>query len=545
MSTPSNHVVESDVLVIGSGISALTFTLNLAMNSKYTVNIVTKREIDECNTKYAQGGIAAVLDPEDDFHKHLTDTLVAGDGLCIPEVVEEIVRMGPAIIRQLQEWGVEFDAENGSLDLGREGGHHHRRIAHVRDYTGMAIESALVQQLKRLDSVDIYEHHTAIDLVIIEGKVAGAYVFNNKTGEVYNFQSKVTVLATGGAGKVFLYTSNPDVASGDGIAMAYRAGTTIRNMEFVQFHPTCLYHPYAKSFLITEALRGEGAILKTVSGDRFMQRYHTMGELAPRDKIALAIDAELKRTGDDFVLLDISFKDAEFIVDRFPLVYSTLQRYGIDMTKEPVPVVPAAHYTIGGIATDLNGQTDVKGLFAIGEASNTGLHGANRLASNSLLEGAVMGKKAAQAIIGMLDRGIDSYSFPHWIPGDAVESDEGVIVTHAWDEIRRAMWNYVGIERSTKRLIRAYKRLELIREEINEYYWNYKVTMPLLELRNLLDTAELIVLSALERKESRGSHYMKDFPKKSPEVRDTLIQKNLGVYLSKSRAEALPELGSL
>ncbi len=529
----SSQVIRSDVLVIGSGISGLIFTYRLRELSDYSINIITKRQIHESNTRYAQGGIAAVLDPSDNFEGHIQDTLDAGDGLCKLQVVREVVQYGPHIIKKLIELGVEFDRENGNLELGREGGHHHRRIAHVRDYTGKAVEEALVATIKKLDGVNIFENHTAIDLAIVDGKVAGAYVLNTENNEVYNFESKITVLATGGAGKAFLYTSNPDIASGDGISMAYRAGATIRNMEFVQFHPTCLYHPYAKSFLITEALRGEGAILKTISGTRFMPRYHEMAELAPRDKIALAIDKEMKRSGDDHVLLDITFKNPDFIKKRFPLVYSTLMKYGIDMTKTPIPVVPAAHYTVGGIVADLNGKTDIPYLLAVGEVTNTGLHGANRLASNSLLEGAVMGEKAAEYAFDLLEKGIGELSFPPWQTGDAVESDEGVIVTHAWDEIRRAMWNYVGVERTSKRLLRAKKRLKLIHDEIEEYYWNYKVTQPLLELRNLLTVAELIVESALFRKESRGSHYTKDYPEKDPVPRDTLIQKFLGVFPSK------------
>lgn len=532
MVAAASNVRDSDILVVGSGISALIFALKIRELSKFSINIVTKREVMESNTRYAQGGIAAVLDPNDDFNGHINDTLVAGDGLCHPNVVQEVIQKGPNVVNKLLDLGVPFDRDNDDIALGREGGHHHRRIAHVRDYTGKAVEEALVRHVRTLEGVEIFENHTAIDLAIVDGKVAGAYVLDNGSCEVYNFQSKVTVLATGGAGKVFLYTSNPDIASGDGIAMAYRAGATIRNMEFIQFHPTCLYHPYAKSFLITEALRGEGAILKTIGGQRFMERYHEMKELAPRDVIALAIDQEMKRTGDDFVLLDISFKNPDFVIDRFPHVHSTLLKYGIDMTKEPIPVVPAAHYTIGGVRATLKGETDLPNLYVIGEAANTGLHGANRLASNSLLEGAVMGDNAAIEITEFLKRGANSLTFPPWMTGDAVEPDEGVIVTHAWDEIRRAMWNYVGVERTTKRLLRARKRLNLIRTEIEEYYWNYQVTQPLLELRNLLDNAQMIVDSAIFRKESRGAHFTKDYPSSNPIARDTLLQKTLGVFPS-------------
>ncbi|MHA2363226.1 MAG: L-aspartate oxidase [Candidatus Hodarchaeales archaeon] len=527
----------TDILVIGSGLAGLFYALKVAKKSDYTVTIVTKRSIDETSTKYAQGGIAAVLSKhEDSFDSHIHDTLAAGDGLCRKDVAEFIIQEGPSCIQDLIDLGVEFDKENNILSLGREGGHSHRRVAHVKDTTGYAIQTALIKAVKKEPKVIILEHHAAIDLVLINGKVAGAYILDIKEKIVRNFSAAITVLATGGAGKVFLYTSNPDTTSGDGIAMAYRAGATIANMEFVQFHPTCLFNPIAKSFLVTEALRGEGAVLKTLGGKRFMKDQHPMAELAPRDIVARTIDHEMKiHTGDDFVLLDISaVKEADFIKNRFPGVYSTLLKYGIDITKEPIPVVPAAHYTIGGIRSKVNGETDVLGLLAIGEVACTGFHGANRLASNSLLEASVMAAEAAKHSINLLNKGEKKhYHFPPWESGDAVDSDEAIIVSHNWDEVRRLMWNYVGIVRSTKRLLRARKRNNLLKQEVQEYYWNFLVTnSDIIELRNIIQVAELIIDSALFRKESRGTHYTLDYPEKSDCVRDVLAQKRFGVHFS-------------
>ncbi len=527
-----NDLIESDILVVGSGISGLLFTLHLTQNTNYTVSLVTKRSLTDTNTDWAQGGIASVLSPKDTFESHIEDTLTAGDGLCKPTVVKEVIENGPDQVRLLESLGVPFDKVNGEFELGKEGGHHERRVAHVKDFTGHAIQSTLTKRIRETKNVQIFENHMMIDLVTVSDKIAGAYVFDKEKKKVLRFQSKLTVLATGGAGKVFLYTSNPDTASGDGIAIAYRAGAIIRNMEFFQFHPTCLYHPYAKSFLISEALRGEGAILKTMDGDHFTPRYHDLADLAPRDIVARAIDSEMKKRGDDHVYLDISFKQKEFIQGHFPHIDSTLKEYGIDMTSEPIPVVPAAHYTMGGIASELNGKTNIAGLLAIGETTNTGLHGANRLASNSLLEGAVMAKNAFSYTKELLDKGIPEYTFSSWDEGTSVESDEAVFVTHAWDEIRRAMWNYVGIVRTDGRLLKAKKRLKLIKDEVQQYYWDYKVSSNLIELRNLIDVANLIIESALLRKESRGAHYRLDYPMHSPDVRDTLAHKILGVFLS-------------
>ncbi|MHA2503096.1 MAG: L-aspartate oxidase [Candidatus Kariarchaeaceae archaeon] len=525
-------IITSDVLVIGSGIAGLLYTYNLVKQSDLSVNLITKRELVESNSRYAQGGVAAVLSPTDNFEAHVEDTLVAGAGLCRPERVREIISLGPDIIDQLTSIGVKFDIEDEAIALGREGGHHARRVAHVADATGQAIMDELVKTITELDHVRIFEHHTAVDLVTINNQTAGAYVLNNQTEEVLRFSSRMTVLATGGAGKIFLYTSNPDIASGDGHAMAYRAGATLANMEFIQFHPTLYYNPNFKTFLITEAIRGEGGILCGTTGNRFMEGVHELKELAPRDIVARAIDEEMKRSGADFVLLDISHKDAEFVKERFPSIYSTLLQQGLDMTKEPIPVVPAAHYTIGGVRVETNGKTDVNGLLAIGEVSHTGLHGANRLASNSLLEGAVMSLKAAEYTIETLKHSNGLYSFPPWEPGAAVAPDEAVIVSHNWDEVRRTMWSFVGIVRTTKRLLRALKRLEVLKEEVLEYYWSFHITPDIIELRNLIQISELVVESALFRKESRGAHFTQDYPRTSKYVRETLIQKNLGIFQS-------------
>ncbi|MDH5404506.1 MAG: L-aspartate oxidase, partial [Candidatus Heimdallarchaeota archaeon] len=420
-----------------------------------------------------------------------------------------------------------------SIDLGQEGGHTKRRIAHTGDSTGKTIQEKLIDQINQRNNIQVYEHHIAIDLVNINGQIAGAYVLNEKSDEIINFSAKITTIATGGVGKVFLFTSNPDSASGDGIAMAYRAGATISNMEFIQFHPTIFYHPNFRSFLITEALRGEGAVLLNEQKQTFLDNVHPQKELAPRDIISRAIDLEMKRSGSDYVYLDISFKDSQFIKNRFPTIYTTLLKYNVDITKQPIPVVPAAHYTIGGIRADINGKTDIQGLLAIGEVCYTGLHGANRLASNSLLEGGVMGIEAAKYTEELIQSGkVKLYSFPPWKVGDAIDSDEKVIVSHNWDELRRLMWSYVGIVRTTKRLLRAKERIEMLKHEIQDYYWDYKVKSDVIELRNLVQVAELIVNSALFRKESRGAHFTSDFPNTNGIARETLNQKNLGVFQS-------------
>ncbi len=524
---------DTDLLIIGSGIAGLTLALSVnEIRPDISIILVTKNKIEEANTKYAQGGISSVISKIDSFASHIEDTLVAGAGLCRKEVVEVFIKEGPKTVDQLIKWGVNFDkTADNQIELGREGGHHERRVAHVKDYTGLAIQEVLIAEIHRRDSIIILENRIAIDLVNVQDQIAGAYIFNNNTKEVCNFSAKITVIATGGAGKVFRYTSNPDIASGDGIAMAYRAGARIANMEFIQFHPSILYNTELQRFLITEAIRGEGAILTSIDGRRFMENIHELKELAPRDIVSRAIDAEIKKTGVDHVLLDISFKDKEYVKRRFPAIYSTLLEQGIDITKEPIPIVPAAHYTIGGIKSATNGVTNLKGLLAIGEASCTGLHGANRLASNSLLEGSVMARKAANYIMKNIDQ-FKYHKFKKWISGDAVEPDEAVIITHNWAELRRLMWNYVGIVRTTKRLLRAKRRIEVLREEVLNYYWDFHVTKDIIELRNVVEVADLIVTSALARKESRGAHYTSDFPEKSDENHDTFILKNTGPHYS-------------
>ncbi len=527
----------SDALVLGSGLAALSFALEASRRGR-TVTIVTKREATEANTAYAQGGLAAVLTAEDSFDAHVEDTLTAGAGLCRRDIVEMVVRGGPQAVARLVEAGVRFDRgateDSAEYDLTREGGHSYRRILHSGDITGREIQRALLETLRQRSNVRIHEHHSAIDL-ITERRVAGrasgvnyrpwrgpdrclgAYVLSEATGTVETFLATTTVIATGGAGKVYLYTTNPDVATGDGIALGWRAGAEVANMEFIQFHPTCLYHPEAKSFLISEALRGEGGILRRQDGTAFMEHYHPRKDLAPRDIVARAIDAELKRTGNDFVVLDCTHLDPGFLAKRFPNIHQTCLHFGIDLTKEPIPVVPAAHYTCGGLRTDASGETTIPGLFAAGEAASTGLHGANRLASNSLLEAAVFGHSAAVASdrLHLADKP-DFSLVAEWNVGDAVPSDELVVISQCWDEIRRFMWNYVGIVRSDRRLHRARHRIRNLQEEIRDFYWRATVTRDLLELRNIATVAELIVECALKRKESRGLHYNIDYPSLSP-----------------------------
>ncbi|MDE3065956.1 MAG: L-aspartate oxidase [Verrucomicrobiota bacterium] len=527
-----------DFLVLGSGIAGLSFALKAAPRGR--VAIVTKKDRAESNTNYAQGGIASVTSKEDSFDLHVRDTLAAGAGLCKEAVVRTIVEEGPARIRELMELGMKFserEAPGGDggreLDLGREGGHSKRRILHAKDVTGREIERALLNAISRQPNIQIFENHLAIDLITSRkigqkngNRCLGAYVFDKKNGRVWAFTAPVTLLATGGCGKVYLYTTNPDIATGDGVAMAYRAGATLANMEFVQFHPTCLYHPRAKSFLISEAVRGEGGVLKTIEGREFMDAYHPLKSLAPRDVVARAIDSEMKRSGAEHVWLDITHKPARFIMDRFPNIYQTCLRYGLDITKEPVPIVPAAHYQCGGVVTTVDGQTDVAGLFAVGEVACTGLHGANRLASNSLLEALVCAHRAAGTILSHPEPKIEA-TIPLWQPGQAANVDELVVVSHNWDEIRRCMWDYVGIVRTNKRLARAAKRIANLQEEIQEYYWNFIVTADLLELRNIATVAEVIVRCAQQRPESRGLHYNLDYPDARPEwaQRDTVLRK--------------------
>jgi L-aspartate oxidase len=530
--------IQSDILVIGSGVAGLTAALKLAEFAD--VAIVTKKEADDTATAQAQGGIASVLDKTDRFEYHIEDTVKAGAGLCNREAVETIVRSGPDAIRELSDLGASFDtAANGDLDLGREGGHSHRRIVHAADMTGREIQRVLHDAVNRSPRIKLLENHTALNLVTLdtvsgrppastdEDRCIGCYVYDSDTREIIPWMAKAVVLATGGAGKAYLYTSNPDVASGAGVAMAWRAGADIANMEFMQFHPTCLYHPEAKSFLISEAVRGEGAVLRTVDGRAFMEDYHELKELAPRDIVARAIDSELKKRGDEFALLDITHKPAREIIDRFPNIYQECLAFGFDMTKQPLPVVPAAHYLCGGVVTDLSGRTTVAGLYATGEVACTGLHGANRLASNSLLESLVMADRIADVMEERLKTTYHSpVAIPDWDPGDAVDSDENVVINHNWDEIRRAMWNYVGIVRTDKRLERASSRLDLLHREIEQYYWDFRITRDLIELRNLVLVARLMVRCAQKRKESRGLHYTLDYPASDDRyLADTVINR--------------------
>ncbi len=518
-----------DFLVLGSGIGGLTFALEVAETG--TVGVVTKKERGESNTNYAQGGIAAVLDPEDSFESHVADTLEAGAGLCHREVVERVVREAPEHIRRLARWGVEFTpAKRAGLafDLGQEGGHSRRRIVHARDMTGREVEQALLRRARESGSIRFFENHFAVDLIRDSaGRCVGAHVLA-ADGRIVPFLAPVTCLATGGAGKVYLYTSNPDIASGDGLAMAYRAGATLANLEFMQFHPTCLYHPQAKNFLISEAVRGEGGVLRLRSGETFMERYHPRGCLAPRDVVARAIDAEMKRTGDEHVLLDISHRDPEFVRSRFPGIHAACLRYGIDITRDPIPVVPAAHYLCGGVWVDARGRSDVPGLYAVGEVACTGLHGANRLASNSLLEALVFATAAARdARVRARQAGpIDPP--PPWEAGGNREPDEDVVVTQNWDEIRRTMWNYVGIVRTDRRLSRARRRVDLIHEEVRDHLRRYRPSADLLELRNLAQVADLMVRCAAHRRESRGLHYNADHPAPRDEWRrDTFVRREV------------------
>jgi L-aspartate oxidase len=533
----SSMKTTSDFLVIGSGIAGLSFALKAAEHG--TVAVVAKRKLADTATALAQGGIASVSATDDSFAEHITDTMVAGADLSDEKVVRMIIENGPAAIADLIAWGTRFSRNaDQSYALTREGGHSHRRIFYAADATGKEVERALVEAVSQHPNISLYEDHIAIDL-ITEAKVKhrrirpdralGAYILDVQKGEVVTFGARMTILATGGAGKVYLYTCNPDIATGDGVAMAYRAGATIANMEFMQFHPTTLFHPHAKSFLISEAVRGEGAILRRRDGHAFMEEYHHLKDLAPRDIVARAIDHEMKIHGDDCVFLDITHKDAAYLQERFPTIYETCRKYGIDITKEPIPVVPAAHYLCGGVKVDSWGESDIVNLFAIGEVSCTGLHGANRLASNSLLEGIVYGKRAAEKAIERLAEPTIPYPpIAAWDSGNATSSDEAVIIAHNWDEVRRCMSNYVGIVRSQKRLERALRRIRMIREEIDDYYWDFLVTPDLIELRNITTVAELIIRCALERRESRGLHYNIDYPEIDDihYKRDTIIRKN-------------------
>ena len=527
--------VKTDFLVLGSGIAGLTLAIKLAELG--SVAIVTKKEAIESNTNYAQGGIAAVMDPLDSFEDHVRDTLVCGAGICHEDVVRFVVGEGPERIRELIQWGVEFSRNEQGFDLGREGGHSTRRVLHAKDLTGREIERALVRKAAQSPNIHIYENCMAVELirkpgpsggVHDQGRCIGAYILEPQKGNVLTFRAKFVALATGGAGKVYLVTTNPDIATGDGIAMAYRAGAKVANLEFMQFHPTCLFHPEAKSFLISEAVRGEGGILRLKSGEAFMEKYHPMKSLAPRDIVARAIDSELKKSGDEYVLLDITHREGSFIKKRFPNIYQKCMEFGIDITREPIPVVPAAHFMCGGVLTDHCGQTTIEGLFACGEVACTGLHGANRLASNSLLEGIIFAHRTFLKIREILPGLVEEcVPIPEWDPRGATQSDESIVVSHNWDEIRRGMSNYVGIVRSEKRLARAKRRIDLIQQEIDEYYRNFIITRDLLELRNIAVVAKLIIRCAMRRKESRGLHYTIDYPERDDRnwKRDTVIQR--------------------
>jgi len=510
-----------DVLIIGSGAAGLGVALRIADVAK--VAVVAKSKLQECSTFYAQGGISAVLDAQDSIESHIQDTLRAGAGLCDPEIVRLVVSQGKESIRWLLAQGATFtevEAEDGGkhLHLTREGGHSHRRIVHAADATGKEVETSLLSHASAHPHIDLFEFHNAIDLITAAKlgdrpqRVLGAYVLDRQAKRVKTFRARAVVLATGGAAKVYLYTSNPDTATGDGIAMAWRAGCRIANMEFMQFHPTCLYHPNARSFLISEALRGEGARLLLPDGTPFMQHFDPRGELAPRDIVARAIDHEIKRLGVDCVYLDISHQGKTFIEKHFPTIYARCLEYGIDISRQPIPVVPAAHYTCGGVLTDRHGHTDIDGLYAVGETACTGLHGANRIASNSLLECLVFAHQAATELQRQLPETPHPPDLPPWDESQVTDSDEEVVVSHNWDEIRRFMWDYVGIVRTDKRLQRALRRVELLKQEISEYYGHFRVTSDLLELRNLIINAELIVRCAMLRKESRGLHYTLDYP---------------------------------
>ena len=518
-----------DVLVIGSGAAGLTLALHI--DPAYRVALISKSTLQAGASWLAQGGIAAVFDKNDSAEAHIADTERAGAGLCRRDAVQFVVENGPAAIQWLISQGVDFtrDTDQQQYHLTQEGGHSHRRILHSADATGKAVTGTLVDQVIASANIDVFEHHCAVDLITQADKNSrkirstGAYVLDIKSQQVRVFKAKSTVLASGGASKSYLYTSNPDGASGDGIAMAWRRGCRIGNLEFNQFHPTCLYHPKAKSFLITEALRGEGAVLRLPDGSQFMQRFHEAGELAPRDVVARAIDHEMKRLGCDCLYLDISHKPADFVIEHFPTVYEHCQTFGIDITTDPIPVVPAAHYTCGGILVDTTAQTDLLNLYAIGENAFTGLHGANRMASNSLLECIVYARSAAQAI-NRITAGINEPdTIPDWDESRVQNSDEQVVISHNWDELRRFMWDYVGIVRTNKRLERAQHRIKLLQKEIQEYYGNCRVSRDLLELRNLATVSELIIRCALERRESRGLHYTLDYPELSNIARDTIM----------------------
>ncbi len=526
-------MLRCDVLIIGSGLAGLTAALKLADHKK--VLIVSKREILNSSSQWAQGGVAAVMSVDDSIESHVKDTEFVGGGLTDPKVASFVASHGKEAIQWLTDLNVPFsrDEDTHQFHLTKEGGHSHRRVVHAKDATGKAIQKTLSEKVKAHPNITILENHIAVDLItekkslkvekIKSNRCLGAYVLNNKTGKVMTVASQETILAAGGVSKVYLYTTNPDVSTGDGVAMAWRAGCRVANMEFIQFHPTCLYHPKAKSFLISEIVRGEGGLLKLPDGSRFMDEYDERGELASRDIVARAIDFEMKKRGIDCVYLDISHKSPDFIKSQFPTIYARCLELGIDITKEWIPVVPAAHYSCGGVMTNLSGQTDLAHLYAIGETAYTGLHGANRLASNSLLECLVFGDAVAKHI---LHSKIESSSFdlPHWDESRVTDADEEILITHTWNELRRFMWNYVGIVRTNKRLSRALHRIHMLRDEVHEFYTNFKVSHNLIELRNLLQVAELIVESAIARHESRGLHFSRDYPKQLKVAKPTILK---------------------
>ena len=533
---PEEPLIASDFLILGGGIAGLDLALRLAGHG--SVVVLTKTDKDESNSHRAQGGIAAVLDPKDNLQAHIEDTLTAGAGLCQPETVQFVVSNGARTIRRLIDLGVSFTkGSQGGYHLTQEGGHSARRVIHTADATGQAVMKTLLERVGQHPNIRMYQNQIAIDLITAHkigrfvprqpNRCFGVYALNIAAQQVITYQSRFTILATGGAGKVYLYTSNPDTATGDGIAMAYRSGCRVANMEFMQFHPTCLYHPSAKNFLISEAVRGEGGLLLRKDGQRFMPNHHPQAELAPRDIVAQAIDYEMKRSGDDCVFLDISFKGRAFLEKHFPNILAQCASFGIEMDKEPIPVVPAAHYTCGGIVTGLDSKTDLDGLFAIGEASHTGLHGANRLASNSILECLVFADAACQTILAQksVRPRVSQPTLPPWDNFGTDQCVEAVLITHNWDEIRRFMSNYVGIVRSNRRLARARHRIELLQQEINEYYWDCQISRDLIELRNIALIASLIIRSAIHRKESRGLHFNSDYPDRDDQhwKRDTVL----------------------
>ncbi|HSH54649.1 MAG TPA: L-aspartate oxidase [Methylotenera sp.] len=527
-----------DVLIIGSGLAGLSLALRTAAHKK--ICLVSKRTINDSASDWAQGGIAAVLNDDDSIEEHIQDTLIAGAGLCDETVTKLVAEQAKQTVEWLIDQGVGFTREHddSGYHLTREGGHSHRRVIHAADATGHAVQMTLSEKVKQHPNITVLENHIAVDLITtrkvknskIDSKIGpaddnaclGAYVLDNSTGKVITIAAQNTILATGGAGKVYLYTTNPDVSTGDGMAMAWRAGCRVANMEFIQFHPTCLFHPHAKSFLISEVVRGEGGLLKLPDGTRFMPEHDPREELAPRDVVARAIDYEMKKRGLDCVYLDISHKPLTFLQEHFPNIYRRCLELGIDISKKPIPVVPAAHYSCGGVMTDSKGLTDIKNLYAVGETACTGLHGANRLASNSLLECLVFGQAAAEDILSQPVK--PTPTLPYWDESRVTDADEEVLITHTWDELRRFMWNYVGIVRTDKRLSRALHRIHMLRDEVHEFYSNFKISNDLIELRNLLQVAELIVLSAIERKESRGLHYSKDHPNLDIEAIPTVLE---------------------